>query len=267
MPRIIIYPYKMASESSVHLAEALTSIEHRSLRVRPYGAYAPREDDVIINWGNSTIPNWSTLNILNHPYNVDLAANKKYALERLTVTNVPTIEWTDNVQTAMNWSIEGSTVMCRTLLRSHSGGGIVIARAQDELVMAPLYTKYKKKRSEYRVHVFKDEVIDVQEKRRITGFERTDDEALVRSHSNGWVFCRDEILVTVELQNTAIWAVSSLGLDFGAVDIIYNQRENRYYVLEVNTAVGLEGQTLESYKNAILRHYNDKQLENAVANA
>jgi glutathione synthase/RimK-type ligase-like ATP-grasp enzyme len=47
-------------------------------------------------------------------------------------------------------------------------------------------------------------------------------------------------------------AVSALGLDFGAVDIIWNEREDKCYVLEVNTAPGLQGSTLENYANAIM---------------
>ena len=34
-------------------------------------------------------------------------------------------------------------------------------------------------------------------------------------------------------------AVAALGLDFGAVDVIYNEKYGRAYVLEVNTAPGL----------------------------
>jgi D-alanine-D-alanine ligase-like ATP-grasp enzyme len=42
-------------------------------------------------------------------------------------------------------------------------------------------------------------------------------------------------------------AVNHLGLDFGAVDMIYNAKRNTYYVLEVNTACGLAGETLNKY--------------------
>ena len=47
-------------------------------------------------------------------------------------------------------------------------------------------------------------------------------------------------------------AIKALGLDFGAVDIIYNEAEDQHYVLEVNTAPGLEGTTLQKYTEAIL---------------
>ena len=43
-------------------------------------------------------------------------------------------------------------------------------------------------------------------------------------------------------------AVKATGLDFGAVDIIWNNLQEKAYVLEINTAPGLEGQSVETYK-------------------
>jgi glutathione synthase/RimK-type ligase-like ATP-grasp enzyme len=45
-------------------------------------------------------------------------------------------------------------------------------------------------------------------------------------------------------------AVAALGLDFGGVDVIWNERRQMAYVLEVNTACGLEGQTVNDYAEA-----------------
>ena len=50
-------------------------------------------------------------------------------------------------------------------------------------------------------------------------------------------------------------AIKVLGLDFGAVDIIYNKQEDKWYVLEVNTAPGIYGTTLDKYVNAIMRAF------------
>jgi D-alanine-D-alanine ligase-like ATP-grasp enzyme len=43
-------------------------------------------------------------------------------------------------------------------------------------------------------------------------------------------------------------------LDFGAVDVIWNEKEDKYYVLEVNTACGLEGTTLDKYVEQFRRY-------------
>ena len=45
----------------------------------------------------------------------------------------------------------------------------------------------------------------------------------------------------------ALACLAKTGLDFGAVDVIYTKDE-RVYVLEINTAPGLEGQTVLDYK-------------------
>ena len=45
----------------------------------------------------------------------------------------------------------------------------------------------------------------------------------------------------------AIKAVELCGLYFGAVDMIWNAYKKQGYVLEINTAPGLEGQTVENY--------------------
>ena len=160
-------------------------------------------------------------------------------------------EWTTDYDTALEWLDSGHTVFARTLTRAHSGLGIVIARSPEELVDAPLYTKYIKKKKEFRVHVFRNQVIDLQEKRRSTN--SPDSDFLIRNHANGFVFCRDDIIEPTDLRATALSAVAALGLDFGAVDIIYNAYYDKCYALEVNTAPGLEGTTLESYSNAIIK--------------
>jgi len=125
-----------------------------------------------------------------------------------------------------------------------------IENATLELPKAPLYVLYKKKRSEYRVHVFNGQVIDVSEKRKRRGIDR--DDGYIRNLANGWVFCRDGIVEPADLRDLAIRAVQALGLNFGACDIIWNERENKCYVLEVNTAPGLEGTTLQRYVDAII---------------
>lgn len=51
----------------------------------------------------------------------------------------------------------------------------------------------------------------------------------------------------------ALAACNALGLESGAVDIIWNEKENKCYVLEVNTAPGICGITTKKYTDAILQ--------------
>lgn len=142
-------------------------------------------------------------------------------------------------------------VMCRKLTRSHSGNGCVVATKPEELVDAPLYTIYIPKKHEFRVHVFNNQVIDRQIKRKKRGYEQERD-TQIRNRANGYVFCREGITNDARLDEVALKAVSALGRTYGAVDIIYNEKNNSYYVLEVNSKPGMEGTTLEKYANAII---------------
>lgn len=145
--------------------------------------------------------------------------------------------------------------MGRTKLNGHSGAGIVLAaREEDVPENCPLYVKYIKKVAEYRVHVAFGKVIDVQHKRKRVDYVGDVDYA-VRNHHTGWVYCRDGVDSNATLEHQAITACSLLGLDFGAVDIIYNKHKDAYYVLEVNTAPGLEGTTVEKYANAFYEEF------------
>src|SRR5690606_23689172 len=118
------------------------------------------------------------------------------------------------------------------------------------------WVKYKKKKDEFRVHVAFGRVIDVQRK----ALRQTDHEGnpidttkidfRIRNLAHGFIFKRHDISVPSCVTEEAVKAVEALGLDFGAADVIYNAAEGKAYVLEVNTAPGLEGTTVESYTNA-----------------
>ena len=257
MTRIILYPYKIGSASVVALQQAIIAKGIRCIRVKPDGVYRPLAIDNIINWGMKVVPNW-VAPMLNKPEHVGMASNKLTTLNKLSLAEISIPEYTTEYNVLSQWLENGHTVIARHSLNGHSGEGIQILRGPNDFTRdAPLYTKYKKKRSEYRVHVFNGTVIDVQEKRKQANFERTDDQALVRSHQNGWIFCREDIEFETEnhkvrLHGIACMAILALGLQFGAVDIIYNQRDDNYYVLEINTAPGLEGTTLNTYVDAII---------------
>lgn len=201
---------------------------------------------ILINWGNSEPYPYKNCRVINHPDAVGLASNKINTFSRWLRDLVPCPDWTTDPSVARTWYDEGKTVFARTRLQGHSGDGIVILDGNNDFIMAPLYTKYIKKKKEFRVHVFNKEVIDIQEKRRSMG---SDAGFLIRNHANGFVFCRDDIIEPSDLRDVAIQAVTSLGLDFGAADIIYNEHYDKCYALEVNTAPGLEGTTLQSYIN------------------
>lgn len=156
-------------------------------------------------------------------------------------------------------SLGSKTVFARTLINSTNGRGIVEFNADSaDIPDAPLYTAYIPKKKEFRVHVFNGEVISYAEKRKKTSFEGARN-TRVRNSSNGYVYCRNDVLLDEECSSLAIAAVASLGYSYGAVDIIYNEKQNLYYVLEVNSRPGLEGQTLQHYAQAFVKTFELEQ--------
>lgn len=252
MSRFVIYPYKMGSSGAIalqrRLQEELSGV--RVLRVRPDGRYVPRTDDFVVNWGNSTIPAWGIPNILNHPRRVAVASNK--ALFFSVVTDVVVPNTTSHAE-ALGWINDGNVIVARQALNASAGRGITLITHPEQMIQAPLYTKYIKKESEYRVHVMHGEIIDIQQKRHARG--QTPVSYQIRSHNNGWIFTRSGIEPPPHVRHVALSAIAQLGLDFGAVDVIWNQRQQTAYVLEVNTAPGLEGTTVEKYMNNLIGLY------------
>lgn len=238
---MILHPYKRGSQSAKALA--------RALGAKIIKATGPKlKNKLLLNWGSSKHSErvGAGCEYVNHPFNVGFATNKLVAFDIFSQRGVTHVPWTKDKKVAQDWKEKGNIVLARAVLKGHSGDGISIIRANDALPDVPLYTLYVKKNAEYRIHVFKDQVIDIQQKKRQNGAQPH----LIRSHKNGYVFCREGVVCPDEAKDLARAAVNSLGLHFGAVDIIQG-KDGKFYCCEVNTAPGIEGQTVESYANAI----------------
>lgn len=254
--RLFVLPYKAASASAKALAQSLNC---KRLKLEN-STYQPRRTDLIINWGNQrglTRIQDGSCNMLNEMVSVSTASCKRSSFELMSQSGVSIPEWTTQREVAAQWIEEGATVVVRTLLRASSGRGIVLASDLTQLQDAPLYVKYVPKKDEYRVHVFNGTIIDVQRKMRKSDVPDDDVNWKIRNLSGGFIFGREGVSLPDVALDTAAEAVASLGLDFGAVDLIWNERSNTYYVLEVNTAPGLSGTTLVKYTEAIQEYYDE----------
>ena len=262
MPRYRVIPYRAGSRSATSLSRALNGL---CVRLNGRSRFRPRPDDVIINWGNTDPPiapnrNGCDLRQVSNKLNF---FNLIRDSERGDI--IPSF-WT-NPNDIPDDVFEGDgRVVCRTVLAGHSGEGIIIANTREELVDAPLYVEYIKKQEEYRVHVGKTyepilragertttrvvpnfSIISGQRKARRLDVETPDWQ--VRNHANGFIYARENLNPPDCVLEVAKLALQATDLDFGAVDVIYNQHYDRAYVLEINTAPGLEGQTVEDYAN------------------
>lgn len=235
--KYFVYPYKAGSQSAKLLAQKLGG-----KCIKLHGSnYQGKASHLVINWGSSGCP------IFHRTLNCDtrVAGDKLKAFKALKAGEVNVPPFTTKKDEAQNWVNDGSVVFARTVLNGHSGAGIVVV-SDGSVPVAPLYTLYIKKKQEYRIHVVKDNVIHVQQKKKKEGFDANK----VRSHANGYVFAVNDIDPPQTVIDEAKKAVQILGLDFGAVDVIYNDKQHKAYVLEVNTAPGLCDTTANIYAQA-----------------
>lgn len=245
-----IYPYIAGSKSVRKLRDSTDSMIIRLKNSR----YRYREGQTVINWGNSRRPSWMSedVPVLNKPEAVTFASNKLLTLQKLTEAGVPTITWTTDWEIASDWDTK---TFVRHKLTGHSGDGIEVFNGDVALPTAPLYTMAVENTGEYRVHVFKGDVILYQKKSR-----RVDEagnvitaegaEADVRNLASNWVYRTGNLRRLERIEELAKSAVNALDLDFGAVDII-KDADGNVFVLEVNTAPGISNtETANAYITA-----------------
>lgn len=218
-----------------------------------------RRSVLTINWGSRDLLQ-STQPVLNPPDKLARARDKLQAFEAFRSANVTIPRyWTDRSQAEAERG-EG-IILERHTLTGQSGAGIIVKRRPDSLGEAPLYVAYVRKQREFRVHVFDGRAVAVQEKKRESDVSQTPDQRLIRNRANGWVFTVQDIAEPQGLRDLGVAACRALQLDFGAVDIILG-KDDRLYVLEVNTAPGLESPTvLAGYVDAIKRRLNPDESE------
>lgn len=239
--RYFIYSYNRKSEGARALKKAMVAEGHRVLMRdnTPLKAHQlrPRLQDLVINWGNSNDPpNWNPSWGYNSPSSVRVASHKLHALVAFRDAGVAVPRFTTDMEEAKAW---GSWVVCRKLLRASQGRGIVLAKASEEVVKAPLYVQFRRKTAEYRVHVVNGTIILAQQKRLCHAANRPQDyNPHICNHSNAWKFCKLTEPLPECVKENSLKAIEALHLNFGAVDIIYNSKFDKCYVLEVNTAPG-----------------------------
>ena len=167
---------------------------------------------------------------------------------------ITSLEFTTSKDEASSWLEEGATVFARTLLRSSEGKGIVILEKgqQAALPNAGVFTKYKKKKREFRVHVFRDKVVQVLEKRKRKEFNG-EVNTKVRNTANGYVFCSQDVVEPEGIRELALKASKVTNSDFRGVDIGFNEKLNELFVIEVNSAPGIQGTNVDRYIEAICK--------------
>jgi len=253
MSRLVVQPYRKGSKS----VNALSSYLGCKKLLVTGSRFVGKTSDTVINWGSQKEVRGNA-RVLNKPSAVYKASNKLVAFKCMQDEGVSIPNFYSNGSVIP----EGMKLVARTKLSGHSGEGIEIIDATVDglMLQAPLYTEYISKVKEYRCIVVGNEVVDTKQKKKrssprdeqdnIIEEERINHDEHVWNLDGGYVFARSGVVVSDECTSFAVRAVSALGLDFGAVDII-EDASGALYVLEVNTAFGLEGTTIELVGEAI----------------
>lgn len=248
MNETYMYAYKNTSEGAIKLKTELgvSLIKHEGTSVK---GKASRN---IVNWGSSQIPeDLKKCNILNNPIMISLMVDKISTYETLEhYCRIP--DWTTKYSTAKKWVLDGYTVLARTKTQGKAGEGINVCKTAAELEAiegAKVYTRVIKKKKEFRVHFFNNQVIGYQIRVRNPEMSVVNED--VCTFDQGWQL---KNLVSYEppqkITTEALKAAKRSGLLFGAVDIAESTDGNAY-VFEINTAPWLNDNYARKYSDAI----------------
>lgn len=252
---IQIHPYILGSRSAKALKEYLTE---RGIRAVISHRLRSNRKRMIVGWGARSLDFQLGHNVLiNDPNVTKILSCKKRFFDHINNgqngSYLP--EFTSDLDVARGWN---DTVVVRHTTTGSGGEGIELVEAGEELPNAPLYTRYRKKTHEYRLHILGGEVREIQRK----VFVKTDDKPepedwRIRNHTKGFIF-QTEADVVNEVREAATKVASSFdGLDFVAMDVIYHEPTKRALVLEGNTAPGLEGPRAAIYGDYLIEKYKE----------
>ena len=166
---------------------------------------------------------------------------------------IPHPEWSINVEDANSWLANGSTVFGRRQIKTSGGSGIEILEEplEESCEDFKVFTKYIKKKREFRVNLFQHKIINIREKVKEAGKEGN---SMIRNKANGFTTTHCKPMseeLTSMVKDWAMQASMVSDSDFIGVDIGYNQFKNLVFVLEVNSGPSIEGKSVNDFVEAI----------------
>ena len=204
-----------------------------------------KRQDLVIRWGSAVQIPEKPKRVLNKRDAILLATNKLKSLQYLKQQgiSVPTV-WTRAEDAKV-------PVVARKIHHSQ-GADIMLCLQKQDLRRAinrkrAYFVQYIPTDREYRAHVFRGDIIRVSQK-------LLSDKELwiphIRNVANGYTFAQPRQPMGEAADSLVIKAVSALGLDFGAVDLVIGD-DGIPYILEINTGPSLVEVGVEIYADAI----------------
>lgn len=247
-------------------ARALAGVLSGSTNRLRNSRFNPSRFAAVINWGTTSCPD--SPNVINSSQAITEAVDKGLLCDKLIAAGDVRIPELLNEEQARQRLQQGRKVVVRSLLRASEGRGLRVISPGETLpthidgARVRQYSKYVPKRREYRIHIADGVgVFYIQQKKRRRECNEVDYH--VRNTSNGWIFAHNEIdPVPSDVMRQAERGFRATDLDFGAVDVIWNERSDKAWLLEINTAPGMEGETLNKYAGMLQELIQMKGLMN-----
>lgn len=166
------------------------------------------------------------------------AANKLQQLQKFKAVGIHVPEFWEKLPSAA----DVFPVLGRKL--HHHGGTDIRLIMEPEMLQifspSDFYVRYVPRATEYRSWIYRRRHLATYEKRLVRPEEAARRNRVGANHRNGYAFLlMNSQLVPNGIREIASQAVETLGLDFGAVDILKGV-DGQYYVLEINTGPGAE---------------------------
>ena len=227
------------------------------------------QTDVLVNFGLRNIDRdrSNVRTILNYPVAVHRASNKFtfFTTLRPSIGEFLPEFYTDKSQAIFHAVNSNSGIVVRHTVNGHGGEGIQVITADEmqtasDIPDAPLYTLLIKKRREYRIHIGRNStgsyLLDITRKIHRDGIPITE-RGHVWNHGTGHIFTRESVLrdyssgLLGSMIRVCKNAARILDLNFVAFDVVVEAgrplESSNIYLLEANTAPGLEGFALKRY--------------------
>jgi len=283
---VYIYYSGPTDDTGKRLAEALNA---------KHGKTKPAGSMLVVGWGCKTDggTNMGTHIALNHPNNIRTNRNKFETLRILKAAGIPVADFVTAGDTLTAIDNARSPIKLGLIGRKkyHQGGkGFWACMTKGHVKTAiaqgaEYFQNYLEIENEFRLHVFKGKIINMQKKTERTNMagaykeqhgdrikniaaknnvaldQKTADyvlenlgkrlehpDQIIKSNTRGWKFSQIKT-AKAELKEAAINAVKAIGLDFGAVDCCIAE-DGTPYIIEVNTGPGLRGTPFDAYVSA-----------------
>src|SRR6266702_7048893 len=235
----------------------LEALQEQGVNIKGGSKIPSTAPDRLIRWGCATLLGKGKGNpgkVFNTAKAIELASNKLKALEVMKAADIRV----PNVYTINQVKPEDFPVLGRKV-QHIAGNDIVLCLQKVDLTEAvnqcgcSYFTKYIPTAVEYRIHVFGDQVIKTSQK--VLTQPELNKDPWIRNFDEGYTFHSPSQKLPSMTKMLAVAAVESLGLTFGAVDIVVGD-DGKSYVLETNTAPGLQADSsisvyVEKFKAAL----------------